>query len=148
MNPCRMNPLTTQPQKEYLAFVLTRSKALPFPLQKTEIKMAIQVILSQAGPLPISATFESPSDDTLYLEVNGSVWTQVVGEMIGIAITLDGTLVGTAQIYSNGNATHRSVVPAYISVQLGEGPHTLQLTAGAGGTVSDINDLFTAVLHY
>ena len=100
--------------------------------------MSLQVIISQAGPLPITATFNAPSDEPMYLEVNGSVWTQSVDNMIGIAIALDGNAVGTAQIYSNGNATHRAVVPAYIAVTLSEGAHTLILSASPGTTtVSD-----------
>ena len=110
--------------------------------------MAIQVILSQAGPLPITANFSAPGDEPMYLEVNGSVWTQSVNAMIGIAIALDGTNVGTAQLFSNGNATHRAVVPAYIAVQFSQGQHTLQLSAAPGTTVSDFNDFFTAVIHY
>jgi hypothetical protein len=109
--------------------------------------MSIQVILAQAGPLPIIATFTAPGDEPMYLEVNGSVWTQSINEMIGIVVALDGTVVGKAQIFSNANATHRAVVPAYIQVTLTEGQHTLTLSAD-NNTVSDYNDLYTAVLHY
>ena len=110
--------------------------------------MAIQVILSQAGPLPIKATFQAPGDSPMYIEVNGSVWTQSANQMIGIAINLDGNQVATAKIFSNGNATHRPVVPAYIPVKLTQGQHTLTLSAAPGTTVSDANDLYTAVIHY
>ena len=110
--------------------------------------MAIQVILNQAGPLPITAKFNAPGNEPMYIEVNGSVWTQSANAMIGIAIMLDGKSVGTAHIFSNANATHRTVVPAYIAVQLSQGQHTLQLSAAPGTTVSDYNDLYTAVLHY
>ena len=111
--------------------------------------MAIQVILSQKGPLPITASFSAPGDSPMYIEVNGSVWTQTANQMIGIAIALDGNQVGTAQIFSNANATHRTVVPAYIPVKLTQGQHKLTLSAiTPGTTVSDFNDLFTAVIHY
>jgi hypothetical protein len=110
--------------------------------------MAIQVILSQAGPLPITAKFDAPGDSPMHIEVNGSVWTQSVNVKIGIAIQLDGKSVGTAQVFSNANATHRTVVPAYIPVKLTQGKHTLQLSAAPGTTVSDLNDFYTAVIHY
>ena len=109
--------------------------------------MAVQVLIDQAGPLPIKGTFQSPGDEPLYLEINGSVWTQSVNVMIGIDIQVDGQYVGTAHIFSNGNATHRAVVPAYIQVQLGEGTHAVTLSPAAN-TVSDSNDYYTAVLHY
>ena len=109
--------------------------------------MAIQVIVTQAGPLPITTSFSAPGDEPMYLEVNGSVWSQSANELLGIVVALDGNVIGEAQIFSNGNATHRAVVPAYIQVQLSEGQHTLTLSA-ANNTVSDFNDRFAAVLHY
>jgi hypothetical protein len=109
--------------------------------------MSIQVIVSQAGPLPITTTFAAPGDAPMYLEVNGSVWTQAVNQLIGIVVALDGKVVGKAQIWSNGNATHRAVVPAYIKVHLSQGQHKLTLSADSN-TVSDLNDRFTAVLQY
>ncbi|PYS47797.1 MAG: hypothetical protein DMF68_15100, partial [Acidobacteria bacterium] len=105
--------------------------------------MAIQVIVQQAGPLPITATFEAPGDDPMYLEVNGSVWSQETDAIIGIGIDLDGNEVGWAQIFSNGNATHRTVIPAYIPIQLSEGQHTLTLFLYTGETTSDSNDFYT-----
>ena len=110
--------------------------------------MALQVILAQAGPLPITKTFAAPGDEPMYLEVNGSVWSQNPNILIGIVVSLDGQVIGEAQVFSNGNATHRPVVPAYIQVQLSEGNHTLTLSADTNGTVSDYNDLYNAVLHY
>lgn len=110
--------------------------------------MPLQMIVNQVGPLPIKATFEAPGDEPMYLEVNGSVWSQSNNITIGIAIFMDGEQIGRALIFSNGNATHRAVVPAYVQVQLGEGPHTLTLEPDSGLTVSDYNDLYTAVLHY
>ena len=109
--------------------------------------MAIQVIINQAGPLPISVGFSAPGDEPMYLEVNGSVWSQSTSEMLNIVVAVDGNELGEAQIFSNGNTTHRAVVPAYFQVQLSEGQHSLTLVAGYN-TVSDSNDLFTAVLHY
>jgi len=109
--------------------------------------MAVQMIINQKGPLPITATFNSIGDSPMDLEVNGSVWTSTPNVMIGINIDIDGQAVGTAYIFSNGASTHRAVVPAYIEVKLAQGQHKLTLTAAAN-TVSDYNDYFTAVIHY
>jgi hypothetical protein len=111
--------------------------------------MPIQVILSQKGPLPLTANFNALGDMPVYIEVNGSIWTQSVNAMIGIAVQLDGHNVGTAQIWSNGSSTHRAVVPAYIAAKLTQGQHKLTLLAAPGSsTISDFNDWFTAVIHY
>lgn len=111
--------------------------------------MAIQVIVSHhAGPLPIEVAFQAPSDLPMYLEVNGSVWSGNTNVMTGISVMLDGVLLGSAQIYSNASSTHRTVVPAYFPIQLNEGNHTLSLHALNTETVSDVNDSYTAVIHY
>lgn len=111
--------------------------------------MALQIIISQVGPLPIKATFNAPGDGPMCIVVNGSIWSQSANQMIGISVDLDGANIGAAQIFSNGGSTHRAVVPAYIAVKLKQGQHTLTLSAKSGtSTVSDFNDFYTAVLHY
>jgi len=111
--------------------------------------MSVQVIVSQKGPLPISVAFNSPGDLTAILEINGSVWTQTANSMIGIQVQLDGANLGQANIFSNTASTHRAVVPAYFKIALKYGTqHKLVLTNAASTTTSDLNDFFTAVLHY
>lgn len=110
--------------------------------------MAIQVIVQQAGPLPIKATFQALGDMPTYMEVNGSVWSQTPNVVIGIAVNLDGQNIGQAKIFSNGTATHRPVVPAYIPVKLSNKPHTITLSASTPQTLSDYNDFYTVVIHY
>lgn len=110
--------------------------------------MGIQLLISQAGPLPIEVNFNAESDEQGYLEVNGSVWSQQTNTMLGIGIYIDGQQVGEAQVFSNGSTTHRPVVPAYIPVSLSIGQsHTLTLQVLNSSTVSDYNDFYTAVIH-
>jgi hypothetical protein len=112
--------------------------------------MGVQVIFNQQhGPLPLTATFNAPSDAPSFIEVTGSVWTQTANQPIGIGVQLDGQQIGTAQIFSNAASTHRAVVSAYLPVQLKQGQHTLKLIQLTGTTtISDLNDLFTAVIHF
>ena len=110
--------------------------------------MPIQVIVQQGGPLPITATFQAPGDQPMYLEISGSVWSQTANQIIGIGINLDNQEVGHARIFSNGTATHRAVVPTYIPIKLSQGQHTLTLFTDTTQTISDSNDFYTAVLHY
>jgi hypothetical protein len=110
--------------------------------------MAIQVIIQQAGPLPITVNFQAPGDSPMTLQVTGSVWTQTANTMIGIGIKLDGQVLGAAQIFSNGAATHRAVVPAYVPIKLSQGQHTLSLYPNTAATVSDFNDFYAAVIRY
>ena len=111
--------------------------------------MAVQVIMNQQkGPLPVKATFNSPSSAPMYLEITGSVWTTTANQLIGIGVNIDGAAVGSAQLFSNTASTHRSVVSAYILVKLNQGQHTVTLGPSTATTTSDLNDFFTVVLHY
>ena len=112
--------------------------------------MAVQVLIgNQKGPLPIKASFMAPGDMPMYLEVQGSVWTTTQNTMIGIQVTLDGNVIGTANIFSNAASTHRTAVPVYLPIKLTQGSHTIQLDLAANTkTTSDFNDFFSAVLHY
>lgn len=112
--------------------------------------MAVQVLIgNQKGPLPIKASFMAPGDMPMYLEVQGSVWTQSANQMIGIQIAVDGNVLGTANLFSNTASTHRTVVPVYLPVKLAQGSHTVELSVAPNTTtVSDFNDFYTAVLHY
>lgn len=87
--------------------------------------MSVQIVISQKGPLPITATFQALGDLNMVLVVHGSVWTQTANQMIGFSIQLDGQAIGNAQIFSNANTTHRAVVPAYIPVKLTYGQHKI-----------------------
>ena len=110
--------------------------------------MAIQIIANQhKGPLPITVSFNPPSDGPICLIVSGSVWTQTANQMIGIQVSLDNKPIGSASIYSNAPATHRAVVPTYIPLKLTFGNHQVTLSA-LPNTVSDANDLFDIVLEY
>ena len=112
--------------------------------------MAVQVLISnQKGPLPIQATFMAPGDMPMYLEVTGSVWTTTANQMIGIQVTVDNNVIGTANIFSNTASTHRAVAPVYLPIKLAQGSHTIKLALAPNTTTtSDFNDFFTAVLHY
>jgi len=111
--------------------------------------LASQIILNQhQGPLPIKVQFSTVTDAPANLIVCGSVWSQTANQMLGIEVILDGKAIGSASIFSNLNATHRAVVPAYIPVKLGFGSHTLELSAANSHTISDFNDLYDAILDY
>lgn len=111
--------------------------------------MAVQVIMNQQkGPLPVKATFNSPSSAPMYLEVVGSVWTTTANQMIGIGVKVDDQALGSAQIFSNTASTHRTVVSSYIPVKLNQGQHTITLGPATATTTADLNDFYTVVLHY
>lgn len=111
--------------------------------------MPVMSILNQAkGGLPVSASFSAPLDGPACLVLSGSVWSGTVNQTIGVQLELDGAVIGSALIFSNGTSTHRAVVPSYIPVKLTFGTHKVTLTAATAATTSDLNDLFDLVLIY
>jgi hypothetical protein len=111
--------------------------------------MAILPIISQAkGPLPISVTFNAPSDAPVCFVVSGSAWSQSANQMLGVTLELDGKPIGTAAVFSNLQSNHRALVPAYIPVTLTFGQHKVSLLQANGSTVTDLNDMFNVVLQY
>jgi len=110
--------------------------------------MQVLNIISQAGPLPLSASFKAPLDGPALLVVTGSLWSPNANVPMQMSVQLDGKLIGTAQLFSNGASTHRCLPTLFLGFQLGYGPHTLQLAITSSATTSDLNDLFTAALLY
>jgi hypothetical protein len=55
---------------------------------------------------------------------------------------------GAAQLFSNAASTHRTLPTLLINLQLGQGSHTVQMTASGSNVTSDYNDLFAATILY
>jgi hypothetical protein len=109
--------------------------------------MGMLPILNNAkGPLPLTAAFNAPSDGPSYLTLSGSAWSQSANQMLGVILSIDGTQVGEAFIFSNGVSEHRALVPIAIPVKLTIGPHKLALTAANTVTTTDYNDVFNISL--
>jgi hypothetical protein len=108
----------------------------------------VQLIIDQAGPLPIQATADIQSDGPAVLTLAGSVWSQTANAMTGVSLLVDGEPAGSARIFSNGPTTHRAVVPVTIPYTFTFGSHTFTLEAMTSETISDSNDFFTLSVQY
>jgi hypothetical protein len=108
----------------------------------------VQVIIDQAGPLPIKGTAEIESDGPAVLTLAGSVWSQTSNAMIGVSLLIDGEAASSARIFSNGPSTHRAVVPVTVPYTFTIGSHTFTLEPMTAQTVSDANDFFTLSVQY
>jgi hypothetical protein len=108
----------------------------------------VQLIVDQAGPLPIKATADIESDGPAVLTLAGSVWSQTSNTMIGVSLLVDDEPAGSARIFSNGPSTHRAVVPVTIPYTFTIGSHTFTLEPMTTQTISDGNDFFTLGVQY
>ena len=106
----------------------------------------LPILTNAKGPLPLSAAFEAPSDGSSYITLSGSAWSQSANQMLGVIVSIDGTQVGEAFIFSNGVSEHRALVPITVPVKLTIGGHKLSLTAANAVTTTDFNDVFNVSL--
>ena len=110
--------------------------------------MQVLQIINQAGPLPIKAQFSAPLDGPALLVVTSTLWGTAPDILLQLNVQLDGTQIGTGQIFSNAQSTHRALPTLFIGFLLTYGQHTLTLTLGGANVTSDVNDLFNASLIY
>lgn len=109
----------------------------------------VQVLISQAGPLPVKATADIESDGPAVLTLAGSVWSTTQDAMIGVSLSIDGEPAQiSASVFSNGPSTHRAVVPVTVPYTFTIGSHTFTLEPLNAQTVSDANDLFELSVQY
>jgi len=109
---------------------------------------AVQLIIAQAGPLPIKVSTGIGSDGPSVLTLVGSAWSMSANQLIGVSLSIDGEPVGNAQIFSNGASTHRAVIPMTLAYTFTYGPHTFELTAMNPQTTTDLNDFFRLTVQY
>jgi hypothetical protein len=105
------------------------------------------VIDAQNGPLPLQSSFNADSDLTMILFVSGSAWTTNPGTWAGCEVLLDGTTLGTVAVYCNEAESHRALISTLFPINVGFGEHTISLSP-LGGTSTDVNDYFNAILIY
>ena len=109
----------------------------------------LQVIISEAGPLPIKATAAIESDGPAIITLAGSVWSQTADRMIGFTLLIDGQPTNfSAEIFSNEASEHRAVVPVSVPYTFTIGEHSFALEPATSDTISDFNDLFYVTVQY
>ncbi len=109
----------------------------------------VQVIIDQAGPLPITVSADIESDGPAVLTLAGSVWSGAANAMIGVSLAIDGQPAEvSAVIFSNGPTTHRAVVPVTVPWTFSIGKHTFELAGTTPQTTSDSNDRFVLTVQY
>jgi len=110
------------------------------------------IILQGKGPLPLSGSFQPPSDSPAVLYVSGTVWTSNAGNWCGVNVAVAGVQVGTVGIYLNQANTHTAFPGTFIPIDLSSAqPNTkvsITLSAANATTVSDSNDSYQVSLFY
>jgi len=108
------------------------------------------VIYEGPGPLPVTATFQAPSDGDVVFVLSGTARTESAAILTGITLSIDGVQIGSpALCWANQNNNHLAMRPTFIPFEhLSFGEHTIAIQIAFSGTITDINDYFQVVLLY
>jgi hypothetical protein len=63
--------------------------------------MQVLQIINQQGPLPLTAQFNAPLEGPALMVVTSSLWATQPDVMMQLNVILDGTTIGTGQLFSN-----------------------------------------------
>lgn len=111
--------------------------------------MQAVVIYDGAGPLPVKASFESPTSTGVVFVLTATARTQSAPTLTGVSLSLDGNNIGSAMCWANQNDNHiamRSTLIPYTGITIGE--HTIEIDNAYSGTITDENDYFQVTMLY
>lgn len=108
----------------------------------------MQTLISQAGPLPLTAKFKARGQGDFFFYLSGSAWTSLSNSPMSIELTLDGDAVGSAFVYNGESGSHMALVPVFIPVTLKGIDHEITLSVASANTFTDANDYFQVMLVY
>ena len=113
------------------------------------------ILLDANGPLPLKATFQSPSDGSVMFVLSGTAYTSLQPTVIGITLSLDGVVIGkpatcfATTSYAIQTPAHWAVRTSFIAVDnLTPGEHTITVAAQDYGTMTNQTDTFQVTLFY
>lgn len=108
--------------------------------------MALQTIISAAGPLPLSETFKPGADGPVVFIITGTAWSTTAPNKIGIEVSLNGAAIGSVTMFANQNSVHMTLPALFLNATIPSNqPQKISLTA-IGNTVTDYNDNFVVQL--
>ena len=107
-----------------------------------------QVVINQAGPLPIRQSFMWPSSESIIVAVSGSAWTQKPNTLLTLQVLVDDKVLGTIQQLAGAASTHLALPTGFFAINRQISQAVLTLSAGNDTTVTDVNDHFTVALIF
>lgn len=107
-----------------------------------------QVVINQAGPLPIKQSFMWPSSEAIIVAVSGSAWTQKPNTLLTLQVLVDDKVLGTIQQLAGTTTTHLALPTGFFAINRQISQAVLTLSAGNDTTVTDGNDHFTVALIF
>lgn len=106
------------------------------------------MVLHQPGPLPIKASVQWPTSDSVVVAVSGSAWSKAANSTIAVNVSVGGQPVGTLTMFANPASTHLAFPSGFFESAQPFGPTPVVLTAGNADTITDQNDVFTVTLIF
>lgn len=107
------------------------------------------VIYDGAGPLPVSASFDSPTSTGVVFVLTATARTESAAILTGVQLIVDGVSIGQSMCWANQNNNHIAMRPTlipYNDMTIGE--HTIEINIAYEGTITDVNDYFQVTMLY
>ena len=109
------------------------------------------IIYKGTPALPHTFSYTPQNDDPVLISLSGTAWTFVMHSKIGIEMLIDGKVVNSAFVWSNGKDTHRTLHTGLVdyAFPLNVDPTTEKITPieitvrAIPGTNFDVNDYLT-----
>jgi hypothetical protein len=111
---------------------------------KFRVSRVFSANVTTANGLPLSGSFSS-NGGSLLIMASGSGFAAAAG-VIGMNISVDGSVRGTARSFTNEPSSHKAFVSTHLFITgLAAGSHTLNLDP-LSGTRTDFNDFFDVAI--
>jgi hypothetical protein len=105
-------------------------------------------VINTNGALPKEGTYNKRRGGTLIVSAAGSGFSDTENKTIGMEVFVNGTKVGTAQVYTNEKLSHKAFVPTFAVVNgVPKGPVKIELKALNADTKTDQNDFFRVTVE-
>jgi hypothetical protein len=124
-----------------------RAGAAP-PKPQPKSQFGAKEVINTNGALPKEGTYNKRRGGTLIVSAAGSGFSDTENKTIGMEVFVDGTKVGTAQVYTNEKLSHKAFVPAFAVVNgVPKGPVKIELKALNADTKTDQNEFFRVTVE-
>jgi hypothetical protein len=121
-----------------------QNKAKPQP----KSQFGAKEVINTNGALPKEGTYNKRRGGTLIVSAAGSGFSDTENKTIGMEVFVNGTKVGTAQVYTNEKLSHKAFVPTFAVVNgVPKGSVKIELKALNADTKTDQNDFFRVTVE-
>src|SRR3954451_15581046 len=122
--------------------------AKPKPKPQPTRQFGAKEVINTNGALPHQGTYNKRKGGTLIVSAAGSGFSNTGAKTVGMTVLVDGKNVGTAQVFTNENLSHKAFVSVFAVVNnVPKGSVNIELKPLNADTQTDQNDFFRVTVE-